>query len=140
MAANPDLQLTPPEFSSFLSDLEAAIERSRSMLGLPDNWDDDGGGRIEPATWDRAASFLRDNAERLLLSSHAVIGTPVISPVGDGSVDIHWRDTRRQLLINVPAEAEEPIEFFGDDRGRTVVKGTIDPSVSTLWLLMWLTR
>ncbi len=64
----------------------------------------------------------------------------VISPVGDGSIDIHWKDERRQLLINVPAAGDEPIEFYGDDRGRTIVKGVVDPSASTRWLFAWLTK
>lgn len=87
----------------------------------------------------RAASFLRDNALHLGGEGPVPAGAPVISPVGDGSIDIHWRDERRQLLINVPAAGDEPIEFYGDDRGRTVVKGIVDPSVSTRWLFAWLT-
>lgn len=123
-----------------LADLEVAIQRSQKMLDLPDNWDDDGGSRISRATWERATTFLRDNAIQLRDERHTHVAVPIISPVGDGSIDIHWKDECRQLLINVPADKEEPIEFFGDDRGHTVVKGTLESSTSTLWLFEWLTK
>jgi len=137
MAANPRLGAVARPVGP--SDLEAAIQRSRGMLDLPDNWDDDGGSRIDAATWERVTSFLRDNTLHLWSEEHVYAGAPLIFPVGDGSIDIHWRDERRQLLINVPAAGDEPIEFYGDDRGRTVVKGIVDPSVSTRWLFAWLT-
>ncbi len=138
MAANPRLGAVVQPVGP--SDLEAAIQRSRGMLDLPDNWDDDGGSRIDTATWERAISFLRDNALHLWSEGHVHVGAPVISQVGDGSIDIHWKDERRQLLINVPASGDEPIEFYGDDRGRTIVKGVVDPSASTRWLFAWLTK
>jgi hypothetical protein len=87
----------------------------------------------------RATSFLRDSALQLWSERHVHADIPVISPVGDGSIDIHWKDERRQLLINVPASGDDPIEFYGDDRGRTVVRGIVDPSASTRWLFARLT-
>lgn len=146
MVANPQLwipegdQASPP---AELSGLVEAINRSRQMLKLPDNWDEEGANRIEEATWKRAISFLSDNAVHLWQDNAIRIDSPVISPVADGSIDLHWNDARRQLLINVPAENEAPLEFYGDDRGHTLVKGTIEASTpvqSTSWLFMRLTK
>jgi hypothetical protein len=131
-----DFESLPAE----LSDLEAAIRKSRYLLELPDNWDDEGSPKIREDTWRRVADFLLENARGLSAVRPVSLEAPVITPGPDGSIDILWSDERRQLLINVPAAPEESIEFFGDDRGHTVVKGTVEPSTSALWLFEWLTR
>jgi len=51
MAVNPQLGAVARPVDP--SDLEAAIQQSRAMLDLPDNWDDDGGSSIDAATWAR---------------------------------------------------------------------------------------
>jgi len=135
-----EIALETPSSSIESSELMAAIQRSRDILELPDNWDDEGASRISEATWERATRFLLDNALKLWDIQSSRVDAPTISPVSDGSIDIHWKNDRRQLLINVPANKEKLVEFYGDDRGATVVKGTVRPSESILWLFMWLAK
>lgn len=120
--------------------IDTAIERSRCILDLLDDWDDEGAPAISKATWDRAIDWLRGNALSLWTDHHIITVAPVMSAGPDGSVDVHWKDDRRQLLVNVPADASQRMEFFGDDRGDTVVKGILDQSVSNLWLFDWLMK
>ncbi len=123
-----------------LSPISMAIERSHCIRDLLDDWDDEGAPAISKATWDRAIGWLSDNALSLWTEHRVVVDAPMMSAGPDGSVDVHWKDDRRQLLVNVPADATQPMEFFGDDRGHTVVKGVLDESVSNRWLFEWLMK
>jgi len=123
-----------------LSPIGTAIERSRCILDLLDDWDDEGAPAISKATWGRAVGWLSANALSLWTDHHVVTVAPIMSAGPEGSVDVHWKDGRRQLLVNVPADASQPVEFFGDNRGHTVVKGILDQSVSNLWLFDWLMK
>lgn len=120
--------------------IAAAIEASRAMLDLPDDWDGEGSPAYDEATWQRAVHFL----VRHVLSFWEEYGTvpeaPKVRKGPQGSIDLHWRTANRELLINIPVAISEPIDFYGDDReGGHQVKGTLDPAETNLWLLRWLT-
>jgi hypothetical protein len=129
-------ELSPQEE---LSELEAAIDASRYILALKEDWDGAGSPGYDEAVWQRAVRFLRDNTLELWTLLGRRLGAPTISPGPEGGIDMRWRDGRRHLLMTVPASAVESIEFYGDDRGATTVKGKLHDAESALWLLMWLT-
>jgi hypothetical protein len=62
---------------------------------------------------------------------------PYIQPGPAGSVDLHWKTSERELLINVPADPAESITFYGDDYGEGVLKGAIEPGRAPVGLLLW---
>lgn len=120
--------------------IEEAIEASRFILSLEENWDEEGSPGYAEATWQRATQFVRDIAKQYINDSKERIEPPKITPGPEGSIDIRWRAEKRTLLINFSAGENEPADFFGSDRGEDTIKGTLDISSQNLWLLLWLTR
>jgi hypothetical protein len=122
-----------------LRHLAEEMQRSRALLDLPDDWDEEGSPAYAETTWLRAAGFLAENASRLWEEYGVVIEAPRIRKGPEGSIDLDWRTPRRELLINVPTAPEEPAAYYGDDgSGGHSIKGTLDTSARNQWLLMWL--
>ena len=120
--------------------LVVAIEASRTMLDLPDDWDGEGSPAYDAATWQRAVAFLVYNMFKFRQKYGVFPEVPTIDKGPSGSIDLHWQTPTRELLINVPVETSEPIDFYGDDgRGGHRIKGVLDPNDTNLWLLSWLT-
>lgn len=120
-------------------EIEEAIEESRSLLEIEDDWDGEGSAGYSEATWNRATEFLKNNARRLKDILDVWVDAPSISPGPNGSIDLHWKTESRELLINIPADSTQPAGYYGDDRGVNRIKGTFDISGRNEWLLMWLT-
>lgn len=126
----------PPQ----LGHVVGAIEKSREMLDLPDNWDDEGSPAYDEATWRRAITFLVSNMFGFWQEHGVFPEVPTIDQGPLGSIDLHWQTPTRELLINVPVATDEPIDFYGDDgHDGHQVKGMLDPDETGLWLLRWLT-
>src|SRR6266511_2159298 len=125
----PDVALKP---------LEEAIEQSRSLLSLNDDWDGEGALGYNEATWSRAADLLRNSARRFREVHPVIVPVPMILPGPDGSIDLHWKLRQRELLLNIPAEPAELANFYGDDRTGQTIKGFLNPADPHEWLLMWL--
>jgi hypothetical protein len=121
-----------------IDDLSDAIETSRNMLSLPDDWDDEGSPEIREETWRRATDYLRRHAELLYARYGLRLPIPRILAGPAGSVDLHWKINGRELLLNVPA-TDELATFYGDASGSSSIKGTVDTKVDDLGLFTWLT-
>jgi hypothetical protein len=121
-----------------------AIELSKYILTFEDDWDDDGSPAYKFATWGRAAAFLHRSALQMLKDYHVILDAPKILPGPAGSIDLHWKTSRRELLINIPEILDEPANFYGDDSTSNehppnqTVKGILNTSKDNQWLLMWL--
>ena len=136
-----DLRLHGFILPAALRHLAVEIERSRSMLDLPDDWDEAGSPGYAEATWERAVGFLVRNASWLWRDYGVPIQAPRIRKGPDGSIDLDWRTPGHELLVNVPADPNESATYYGDDgAGRHQVKGSLDTSAPNQWLLMWLTE
>jgi hypothetical protein len=55
-----------------------------------------------------------------------------------GSIDLHWKNDRFELLINVPRDPDSPMAYYGDDYGVDSVKGTFEFGVTTPTAFIWL--
>jgi hypothetical protein len=121
-----------------------AIEQSKNILAFKDDWDGEGSPAYKAATWQRAAAFLRHSALQLWQAHQVILDAPKILPGPIGSIDLHWKTDRREVLINIPEALDEPENFYGDDSVSTdhllgqMVKGILDTSKDSQWLLMWL--
>jgi hypothetical protein len=122
------------------STLRQAIQESRWILSLEDNWDGEGSPRYNERTWGRAVGFLKRNAISLWNNRSIWIDPPRISPGPNGSIDLHWKTAVRELLINIPADLNQLAGFYGDDRANNTVEGKIDTTGQNEWILMWLTK
>lgn len=120
-----------------LDHVAQAISSSRWILDLREDWDDAGGLAIKQATWQRAVCFLENHAIWLWTCFGIIIEAPKIKPVPDGSIDIHWKTSSYELLLNVPDDPEEKASFYGDDRRGICIRGTLDTAAYNQGLLVW---
>lgn len=67
-----------------------------------------------------------------------LIEAPHILPVPDGSVDLHWKTSEFDLLVNVPEDDAEPVTFSVDDYGKNSSTGTLDLDHLNRVLIFWL--
>lgn len=128
----------PPEDAA-REDLLSAIDESRRILDLPEDWDGEGSPAFMEDTWDRATDFLLHCESVLWNGASRSLPAPQILPGPDSSIDIHWQSSRRELLINIPDHRDAPITFYGDDFGQDKRKGQIQEGAPDLDLLVWLT-
>ena len=135
----------PHDFSDpVLKHILEKIEESRTILNFEDNGDDEGSPAYKTSTWERATTFLHRSALQLWKDYHLILDVPKILPGPAGSIDLHWKTARRELLINIHDTLDEPANFYGDDSAASehsptqVVKGILDTSKDNQWLLMWL--
>ncbi|HEX9944467.1 MAG TPA: hypothetical protein VGG03_20850 [Thermoanaerobaculia bacterium] len=120
------------------SDLERVIEESKSILDLPDDWDEEGSPAVTEETWNRAVGLLRTQTDLVLARFGLALPVPRILPGPDGSVDLHWKTGKRELLLNVPADPSEAVSYYGDDFGSDRRRGTINPGALDADLFLWL--
>jgi hypothetical protein len=126
-----------------LEGIEEEIGRSRRILDLPEDWDEEGAVGYSEDTWARAIQYLRRQALACWFHQGVAIPRPRIGPGPAGSIDIHWQTASYELLINVPRDESARATFYGDDYGALSIKGTFDPSAQPaghLALVSWLTR
>jgi hypothetical protein len=113
------------------------VEQSKSILDLEEDWDGEGSSAYNAATWQKAVDFLVRNALHVWQSQQLRLEAPRISPGPDGSIDLHWKTSQRELLINIPAEEDQLASFYGDNKAGQIVKGFLHISKGNQWLLMW---
>jgi hypothetical protein len=88
--------------------MRAAIEASKPLLDLGEDWDGAGSPPPSPEAWERAY--------RILVSRES-LPVPRIMPGPDASFDLHWKTATRELLLSVPADWKAPVTYYGDDDG-----------------------
>jgi hypothetical protein len=113
------------------------IAKFHSLVDLPEDWDDNGAPAFSKSHWKRVSDFLLQVFDRIWQENRAPLLAPTISPVSDGSIDIHWKTADAELLINVPSEATEA-SFYGDNLGKKKLKGSIELEEEDFHLLVWL--
>jgi hypothetical protein len=120
--------LTIRKESATSSALESAIQASRQMLKLEEDWDDAGAQPIAEGTWTGAMAFLRRTVSRSGVSDEVVV--PTISACRDGSIDFFWKTSLFRFLVNIKpalAESDYYAETVGAPEDRFVVKGKFGP-------------
>ncbi len=115
-----------------------AIISSRGILDLSENWDDQGSSGYEEDTWRRACDFLVRHADFARESLGRDLPVPRILPGPQGSIDVHWKMPRFELLVNIPKDASKPATFYGDDFGKSSIRGNLNPAEAIPGLIVWL--
>jgi hypothetical protein len=137
-----ELRIPHWHLPSEIKRLRKALDKSRSILDLKDNWDDAGSIGYAESTWTRMQGFLMTNAIKLWRSHKTCFDPPKILAGPEGSIDLHWKTDDRELLINIPARSEEPIAYYGDDRAEgteNAVRGKdLESSTDAGWIFLWL--
>src|SRR5438552_2485750 len=114
------------------STVQEAIETSRWIVGLENDWDDEGSPGVLETTWRRASDFLARQANVARKGLGKELPVPKILPGPNGSIDLHWKIPDFELIVNVPAEAAKGAIFYGDDDGNLCIKGSLNTSAEIL--------
>jgi hypothetical protein len=132
---------SPVDLNTVLTD---AVWRSRTILSLNDDWDEQGSPGYSEQTWKRAIQFLLRNVTLVWRRHRVPVPVPRILPGPEGSIDLHWRTPARELLINIPASPEEAASYYGDDieeGTESAIRGKgLDTNADSEWILLWLTK
>lgn len=121
-----------------LSPIQKAIQESRYILDLQDNWDDEGSVGYEFSTWERATQAIIRIARNAFDLFDVIIDAPEITHGPNGSIDALWDQKNYRLLVNFPNDINIPASFYGDDSEKESVKGTFGQSEGGCNLLFYL--
>ena len=122
----------------FIAFYEKIDKTKAKRFKIKENWDDEGAKGYKKDNWERATEFTKILCFYLWKETQKLIDLPNILPGPDGSIDIHWKTTNFDLLINIPEDPNEPATFSSDDYGQNMIKGTFDPKKVNHALLSWL--
>jgi hypothetical protein len=117
--------------------LEAEIERSKQILTLQAELASGGTTVYSEDTLHRSIAFLVAHSEWLRRSCGLKLPTPAIGIGPNGSVDLYWKEPTRQLLINMPAKADELATFYGN-YGIQKIRGSFDLRKLQYSIAAWL--
>lgn len=117
-----------------------AIDRSKSILDLKEDWDGEGALAYSNEVWERAVRFVRRYALKSYERFGSIVNAPRILPGPNGSIDVHWKEKNFELLVNIPTDPKELASFYGDDYSAARIKGTFDPESENVGLIFWLTQ
>ena len=101
--------------------LSKEIDEARKMLELDNDWDGEGAVKISRKTWQKALDFL--NRHKLMWELEQNV--PTISPLHNGSIDLHWKNDKFELLINIQ-EDSDLAGVYGDDYKTVQIKRYLD--------------
>lgn len=104
-----------------------AIEKSKYMLDLKENWDDEGAIGYDPDVWKKAVLFISKLSTKIFKSYGQIIKTPKIYHGPNGSIDIYWENESFNLLINIPKVGLGT--FYGDNYKSNKSEGVFDPEI-----------
>jgi hypothetical protein len=106
-----------------LSYLFTNIDKSKSILLLKNNWDDEGSEKYEETTWVSSVKFLFDYAKTLFQNYSIEIKSPKIYPGPKSSIDIIWEVEKYRLVVNVNKNGEDAM-FYADNYKNQITEGT----------------
>ena len=111
------------------SHVQVVAEAKEQLLVLEDDWDGEGAPAYCEQTIEAAAAFFYQLAER------SELATPVrILPASEGSIDLHWKTARFELLVNFHPDGS--VSYYGDDYCENVIQGKTHPKpeVIACWM------
>jgi hypothetical protein len=122
-----------------LQALVQELEASKYILNLSENWDEEGALPVSPIIYETAIRFLQSYASFIFKKYKAIIETPSISPVKNGSIDLEWHTPTVQLLINI--RDTQNAYFYGDNYNNTnPIKGCISVKTVEPFFAAWMLK
>jgi len=104
-----------------------AIEKSKYILDLKENWDDEGAVGYDFDVWRKAVLFVSKLSTKIYKSYDQIIKPPKIYHGPKGSIDIYWENESFNLLINIPKTGLGT--FYGDNYKNNKSEGVFDPEI-----------
>ena len=104
-------------------DLADQIEKSKYILGLGDDWDENGAVGYTKETFIQAIQFLTNYALWSFNEHGRIVDTPDILPGADGTIDLLWEKMDYDLLLTISVYPKSTGQFYGDDKNATKISG-----------------
>jgi hypothetical protein len=104
------------------SELNKEIEKSKYILDLKDNWDDEGSVGYDKITWVKSVEFVTKYANWILESFNKIIDTPKIYHGPKGGIDILWERENYRMLIHIDKEGVNGL-FYADNNDGQISEG-----------------
>ena len=120
--------------------LQAALDGAKRLMQLPDDWDDAGGTAYAKEHVAKVTSFLSTIARSVLSEKSVHLPVPRINPGPGDSIDVHWKESGKSLLLNIPADPEKLSTFYGETSGgeKAEIRGILDLRYLNSWIAEWL--
>jgi len=118
--------------------LEKLKADSKAILVCRDD-SDTGFVPYSQETLDRAINFLTPYTIWAATALGASIPTPKLLPGPSGSIDVHWKNEKKELVVNIPPDKNAQALFYGDDYDKVFIKGSLGSAPlhpSVLWWLL----
>lgn len=119
--------------------LKNEIYNSREhILSLGENWDGEGSKAFNIEVWRFTTEFLIKLFYKFNDIYSLNLEVPSILPVGDLSIDIHWKTEEMELTINFPEEFLNLPSFYGKDNKNNEIQGILEIDKIHTVIFPWL--
>jgi len=119
--------------------IKKEINRSKHhILSLKDDWNGKGAKGFNIEVWRSASDFLIRLFHKFYRDYGLTLEAPSILPVGDLSIDVHWKTDKLELTVNFSEEYINLPSFYGKDNKGNEIQGIIETNKIHLILLPWL--
>ena len=108
------------------------------ILSLKDNWDGEGSKAFNIEVWRFATEFLIRLFSKFNNIYSLDLEVPSILPVGDLSIDIHWKTEEMELTINFSEEFLNFPSFYGKDKKNNEIQGILEIEKIHTVIFSWL--
>jgi hypothetical protein len=110
-----------------LKSIALAINESKWICNLKEDWDYDGASIIDKEIYLSAIDFLINYSIDIFKKTGIVINTPEINPCKDGSIDLSWRTTTARMLVNIRKTVDELLAYYYGDlsNNKSPIKGNV---------------
>lgn len=106
-----------PQYAIELSKIQSEI------LNLHDDWDGEGTKSYQKSTWNTLEGFLKHLVVSLNIKNNKTIDMPTVYPGDKGSIDLHWKNSKFELLIKFYEQLEMNPTYYGDNFNKDRIKG-----------------
>ena len=86
--------------------------RIRSFLKLKNNWDTYGALPFSPEVISKAIIFFSDIFYCFYAKDKRNVPLPFIAPCSNGSIDIEWYTTQKEIHFEIPSDNQRDIEYL----------------------------
>lgn len=124
-----------------LEEIAKAIEASKYLLKLEDDWDDCNAIAPSENIYNRAITFLVNYSKIILERHKIIIQPPEINPGKNGSIDLDWRSNGVELLINFVNSDVFAASYYGDNgNNNLIIEGILDSDMVNDDLAYWMRK
>ncbi len=132
-------QLWTKSNSIKLKSLKQEILKSKYILKLANNWDEEGALPISSRIYETAIHFLQNYTLFIFETYKTIIETPSINPVKNGSIDLEWHTPNARLLINI--RDTQNAYYYGDQhKNINSIKGNVSTQTVENFFAVWMTK